>query len=252
MNRNLFQLLLIALPLLTFSQGDNEIQVYASPTIGAKQTIVELHNNYTFKGSDYLTNPKDARWFNSTLEVTHGVAKDFEIGFYAFTALAPDGSYQYLGNQIRPRITVPEKWKLPIGISLSVEFGRYRDNVATPYYWVGEIRPIFDKTIGNIYISINPNIDFDLSGPVTAWGFAPQAKIYYDIKGKVGLGAEYYAGLGNFNNLSPTNMQEHLIGPVFDLLAFPKWELQTGYFFGLTPNSNQSIIKVLLGRRFGS
>ena len=33
------------------AQADNEIQVYASPTIGVKRTIAELHNNYTFKGS---------------------------------------------------------------------------------------------------------------------------------------------------------------------------------------------------------
>lgn len=251
MNYKILQLLLITLPLLSFSQGDNEIQVYASPTIGAKQTIVELHNNYTFKDPEGLPNPKDAKWFNTTLEVTHGIANTIEIGFYAFTTVAPDGSYQYLGNQIRPRVTAPEKWKLPVGISLSVEFGRYRDNMATPYYWVGEIRPIFDKSIGNIYISFNPNIDFDLSSPSTTWGFAPQGKIYYNIKDKAGLGIEYYTDLGNFDNLSPRNLQEHLLGPVFDLLAFPKWELQMGYFFGLTPNSNQSLIKVLLGRRFG-
>ena len=38
-----------------FAQADNEIQVYASPTIQHKWTIFELHNNYTFKGSKYLT-----------------------------------------------------------------------------------------------------------------------------------------------------------------------------------------------------
>lgn len=67
-----------------FAQADNEIQVYASPTIQHKWTIFELHNNYTFKGSKFLGNPEDAKWYNTTLEITHGFGKNFEIGFYTF------------------------------------------------------------------------------------------------------------------------------------------------------------------------
>src|SRR5687767_14895707 len=73
-----------------YSQADNEIQVYASPTIQHKWTIFELHNNYTFKGSRYLTDPGTARWTNETLEITHGFGKNFEIGFYTFTAFSPN------------------------------------------------------------------------------------------------------------------------------------------------------------------
>ena len=103
----------------SLAQGDNEIQVYASPTIGEKKTIVELHNNYTFKGSKNLVDPRSARWLNHTLEITHGIAANVEIGFYTFVTLSPDGRYQYLGNQIRPRVTAPDTWNLPFGISFS-------------------------------------------------------------------------------------------------------------------------------------
>jgi len=233
-----------------FAQADNEIQVYASPTIGEKRTIAELHNNYTFKGSKNLVDPKSARWLNHTLEITHGLAKNIEIGFYTFITLSPDGKYQYLGNQIRPRVTAPERWNLPFGASLSAEFGRFRDNILIPFYWQGEIRPIIDKTIGNVYAALNPNIDFVVSGPRKQWGFSPQFKTYYNIKQKAGIGLEYYSGLGSFDNFLPIKQQEHLLGPMFDLLAYPDWELQTGFLFGLTPNSNQSIFKLLVGRRY--
>lgn len=233
-----------------FAQADNEIQVYASPTIGAGRTIVELHNNYTFKGGKFLADPKNARWLNHTLEITHGIAKNVEIGFYTFVTLSPNGDYQYLGNQVRPRVTAPERWKLPFGASLSAEFGRFRDNEFIPFYWQGEIRPIIDRTFGNVYASFNPNIDFVVSGPGKQWGFSPQFKTLYNIKQKAGLGIEYYSGLGSFNKFLPLKQQEHLLGPMFDLLAYPDWELQTGFLFGLTPNSNQSIFKLLVGRRF--
>ena len=242
--------LIIIPPVILQAQADNEIQVYASPTIGAKRTIAELHNNYTFKGSENLTDPKTARWLNHTLEITHGIAENIEIGFYTFVTLSPGGGYQYLGNQIRPRVTAPAGWKLPFGASLSLEFGRFRDNVLIPFYWQGEIRPIIDKTVGNVYASLNPNIDFVVSGPGKQWGFSPQFKTYYNIKQKAGIGLEYYSSYGSFKNFLPLKEQEHLLGPMFDLLAFPDWELQTGFLFGLTPNSNQSIFKLLVGRRF--
>jgi len=245
-------LLLIVLCIVfnSFAQADNEIQVYASPTITAKSTIAELHNNYTFSGPKDLADPKSARWVNNTLEITHGVAKNFEIGFYTFVGLSPDGKYQYLGNQIRPRVTAPASWKLPFGASLSAEFGRFRDNIFIPFYWQGEIRPIIDKTLGNVYASFNPNIGFAVSGPEKHWGFTPQIKWLYNLKQKAGLGFEYYTDFGNFNNFLPIKQQEHLLGPMFDLMAYPQWELQTGLLFGLTHDSNQSIFKLLVGRRF--
>lgn len=103
-----------------FSQADNEIQVYASPAIQHKWTIFELHSNFTFKGSILLTNPKQARWTNETLEITHGFGKNFEMGFYTFTGVNPiSNQFEYLGNQIRPRVTVPESWNWKLGASLS-------------------------------------------------------------------------------------------------------------------------------------
>ena len=231
---------------LVSAQADNEIQVYASPTIQHKWTIFELHNNYTFKGSKFLTDPKHARWYNTTLEITHGFGKNFEIGFYTFAAVKPGGGYTYLGNQIRPRITFPK-----ISASLSLEFGFFRPNDTTDFFWQGEIRPILDKILGDVfYLSFNPNIDFVISGDDKGIGFSPQFKAMYTLQ-KVGFGFEYYGSLGQFKDFLPLKMQEHLLGPIIDLYIHPMWEIQGGFLFGLTENSNQSVFKLLLGRRIG-
>jgi hypothetical protein len=233
------------------AQADNEIQVYASPTIQHKWTIFELHNNYTFKGSKYLSNPKDAKWYNTTLEITHGFGKNFEIGFYTFAGIAPGGGYQYLGNQIRPRVTVPESWKWKVGASLSLEFGFFRPDDTTKFQWQGEIRPIIDKTVNNWYFAFNPNMDFVVTGNNKGVGIAPQFKTVYTIKQKTGIGIEYYGGLGNFSNILQVKLQEHLIGPMIDLYIHSMWEINGGFLFGLTKNSNQQVFKLLLGRRIG-
>jgi len=245
----LFFLLLVSG--LANAQADNEIQVYASPTIPDKWTIFELHSNYTFNGSEFLTDPKAARFTNETLEITHGFGKNFEVGLYTFTAFAPGGKYHYQGNQIRPRVTIPENWKWPVGASLSVEFGFFKIDDTTNQVWQGEIRPIIDKSVGKWYFSFNPNIEFTLSGADEGTGIAPQFKTVYTIRQKFGFGIEYYGLLGSFKKILPGEMQEHLIGPMVDLYLHPMWEINAGMLFGLTDNSNQQIVKLLIGRRIG-
>lgn len=244
-------LIYMCLILESAAQADNEIQVYASPTIQHNWTIFELHTNYTFKGNKYLADPKTAKWLNKTLEITHGFGKNFEIGFYTFTGIAPGGGFQYLGNQVRPRVTAPETWKWGWGASLSLEFGFFRPDDTTSFAWQGELRPILDKTIHQWYFAFNPNLDFVISGPGKGVGIAPQFKTVYTIDKKFGLGFEYYGGLGTFKKLLSLREQEHLLGPVIDLYIHPMWEINTGFLFGLTEHSNQRVLKILLGRRRG-
>ena len=241
----------VLFPLVLSAQADNEIQVYASPTVGNRLTIFELHSNYTFKGIKNLPDPKSFRYLNESLEITHGFGENFEMGFYVFTTLFPNGKYEYLGSHIRPRITVPESWKWKVGASLSAEFGFLRPTAAEPFQWEGEIRPIIDKTISNWYFSLNPNMDFMLTGPDKHFGFGPQFKTVYTVQKKVGLGLEYYTALGTFRRINSFNEEEHLLGPMVDLYLSENWEFNGGFLFGLTPNSNRQILKIIIGRRIG-
>jgi hypothetical protein len=241
----------LLLRLLLFAQADNEIQVYASPTIQHKWTIFELHNNYTFRGNKFLADPSSAKWTNQTLEITHGLGDNFELGFYTFAAFSPDGQFQYLGNQIRPRVTVPQKSNWPFGASLSFEFGFFRPHKDSSFVWQGEMRPILDKSWGNFYLAFNPNIDFVFTGKEKGAGLAPQVKSVFTVNKIYGLGFEYYSSLGTFKKILPISEQEHLFGPALDLYFHPKWEVNTAFLFGLTDHSNQRIFKLLLGRRIG-
>jgi hypothetical protein len=233
------------------AQADNEIQVYSSPTVGDRLTIFELHNNYTFKGNKFLADPKMAHYLNETLEITHGFGDHFEVGVYFFNTINPYGKYEYLGNHIRPRFTAPVSWNLPVGASLSVEFGFFRSGTDHPFQWEGEIRPILDKTLNKWYFSFNPNIAFVLTGMNKHWDIGPQVKTVYTIKERVGIGIEYYSNLGSFRKIDPINAEEHLLGPAIDLYLSPEWEFNTSFLFGLTPSSNQQIIKLILGHRAG-
>jgi len=251
MRKIVFTFLSLIAFLVTLAQADNEIQVYASPTVGNNSTIFELHSNYTFKGIKYLPDPKSAHYLNESLEITRGFGDNFEMGLYIFTTVNPSGKYEYLGSHIRPRITVPGSWHWKVGASLSAEFGFFRQSTDQPFYWEGEIRPVIDKIINNWYFSLNPNMDFVLNGDDKHFGFGPQLKTVYTIQEKVGIGFEYYTSIGTFRKINPINEEEHLLGPMIDLYLSPKWEFNGGFLFGLTPNSNRQILKILIGRRVG-
>lgn len=238
------------IPAILHCQADNEIQVYASPTIGKNRTIIELHSNHTFRGNALLADQKQARWTFETLEITHGLSENFELGFYTFAGFSPSGTFQYLGNQIRPRVTMPADLEFPVGMSLSAEFGFYRPSDTSAFSWQGELRPIIDRTDGPFYFALNPNFDLAFDRSVPVFGITPQVKMVYTILQKFGVGFEYYSVLGNTRGLFAVNEQEHLLGPMFDLYSDPDLELNTGLLFGLTPGSNQVIFKLLLGKRF--
>lgn len=233
------------------AQADNEIQVYASPTVGNGRTIFELHSNFTFRGIKNAAYPRPAHHLNESLEITHGFGENFELGLYIFTTLTPGGRYEFLGSHIRPRITVPGSWNWKLGVSLSAEFGFFRQGFLHPFIWEGEIRPVVDKTINKWYFSLNPNMDFVLNGVEQHFGFGPQFKTVYTLQQKWGLGFEYYSSLGTFRRIHAFNEGEHLLGPMVDLYLDPRWEFNGGFLFGLTPNSNQRILKILIGRRTG-
>src|ERR1700674_4875357 len=122
------------------AQDNYEIQVYGSETVPRGITMIELHNNFTAKGSkktDDGTLPTNHA-LHETIEITHGFNDWFETGFYIFTSYNQYGyGYGWVGDHIRPRVRVPPSWKWPVGASMSVEFG-YQRALYSPDTWTLE------------------------------------------------------------------------------------------------------------------
>ena len=186
---------------------------------------------------------------HETVEITHGITENFELGFYLFTNYTNPYGYKVIGTHIRPRIMVPEKWKWPFGASLSAEFG-YQRRQYSPDTWNIEIRPIIDKQWKNFYISFNPTFGISLkpdSNDHTP-AFEPNLKLSYAIQ-KVALGLEYYGDVGNINQIPKFSQQSHALFFVADLYFDPLWEINIGPGFGLTKNTDGFVFKILIGRR---
>jgi hypothetical protein len=234
------------------AQENYEIQVYGSPTMTKGQTMFELHSNYTFNGNKDLVNgllPSNHS-VHETIEITHGITDNFELGFYLFTNYTPNYGWKIIGSHLRPRIAAPDKWHLPVGLSLSAEIGWQKQEYA-PETFSMELRPIIDKTIGKFYFCLNPTLGFAFMGNDinTTPAFAPNIKTSFAASSKYSLGLEYYGDLGPLNQFEKLPQQNHAIFAVADLYLDPKWELNFGPGFGLTNATDKLVMKLIVGRK---
>ncbi|HEX4322339.1 MAG TPA: hypothetical protein VHZ52_15615 [Acidobacteriaceae bacterium] len=235
------------------AQGNYEIQVYGADTEAPLSTMVELHSNFTANGQRhsidgvYPTN----RQQHETLEITQGINKWSEVGFYIFTSLQNGHGWQWVGDHIRPRVRVPDSWHWPVGVSLSSEIG-YQRAAYSPDTWTWEIRPIIDKSVGRWYFAVNPALERTLHGPDVnqGIGFAPGVKIGYDFTKAVSGGLEYYADYGSITHIDALHDQQQQIFVVTDLNVSPKWEVNIGVGIGPTAATDHWIVKGILGRHF--
>jgi len=234
------------------AQGNYEIQVYGADTVPPKSLMVELHSNFTASGQTkvlqgvYPTNHQE----HETLELTQGINDWAEVGFYVFTSEQDGHGVQWVGDHIRPRVRAPDRWHLPVGLSLSTEIG-YQRAVYSPDTWTWEIRPIVDKTIGRWYFALNPALERTLHGPDVSQGlgFSPGVKVSFDLTPKISGGFEYYADYGRLGAFDPLHQQQQIFA-VTDLNISPKWEINIGAGLGPTAATDHLIVKGILGRRF--
>ena len=235
------------------AQDNYEIQVYSYETVEPGHTMVELHSNFTIEGSKQQTNglyPTNHA-FHETLEITHGFTDWFETGFYIFTSARSGQGWQWVGDHIRPRFRVPEKWHWPVGVSLSNEIG-YQRRQFSGDTWTWEMRPIVDQKIGRWYWSLNPTFDRSFHGPGLRNGmvFSPNFKFSYDFSPKIAAGLEYYGSVGPVTGFDPVAQQQHQIFPAIDLNLAPQWEINFGLGVGVTRSTDHLIAKLILGYRF--
>jgi len=235
------------------AQSNYEIQVYGSDTVAPRTTMVELHSNFTADGQRNVVDGMEPTNHaeHETIEITQGINKWSEVGFYIFTSERSGQGIQWVGDHIRPRVRVPDSWHWPVGVSLSTEFGYQRARYA-PDTWNWEIRPIVDKQVGRWYWAINPALERAWHGPGVALGvdFAPNVKVSYDFTKKITGGIEYYGDYGSITHIASFHDQQQQFFPAIDLNVSPDWELNFGVGIGPTAATDHLIVKCIVGRRF--
>jgi hypothetical protein len=236
-----------------------EIQVYGSQTVPSRTTLLESLGNVSADGTvalaitgyskDQLYPTDDA--LHESIEVTQGVRDWAEVGFYVFTNARSGGGWQWVGDHIRPRVRVPDRWRWPVGASLSMEFGYQRPHFSTDT-WTMEIRPILDKNLGRWYVALNPALERSFHGQSVSQGvaFDPSMKVSYRFNRTLSGGVEYYGGYGSLRSISTFHNQQQQFFPVMDLRVSKDWDINLGVGIGVTATTDDWIWKANIGRRF--
>ena len=245
--------LMVLLPFRAARAQDNyEIQVYGSSLVPSGRTMVELHSNFTVDGrADVVDGLQPTRHaLRETLELTHGFTAWLEVGFYVFTSARDGNGWSWVGDHIRPRVTVPESWHWPVGVSLSQEFG-YQRRLFSTDTWTYEIRPVIDRHLGRWYASVNLALEKAITGENAGrgWAFSPCAAVSYDFSEAVTGAIEYYGALGPVSGFDPAPDQQHQLFAVVDLNVSPKWEINIGAGRGLTTSTDRWLVKTIIGYR---
>jgi hypothetical protein len=136
-------------------------------------------------------------------------------------------------------------------VSLSLEYA-FNQPGFDPNSQTLEIRPIFERQDGRLYLSINTDLSVAMKGPDagSAPSFEPNMKVGWDFSKKVQAGVEYYAETGPVKHFDPLSDQHHIIFPAIDLNLSPDWEFNAGVGRGLTDTSEHWILKMIVGYRF--
>ena len=88
----------------------------------------------------------------------------------------------WVGDHIRPRVRIPQKWKWPVGLSLSTEVGYQRRRLLADT-WTWEMRPIVDKQTGQLVLFVQSDVRqlHSTARGIQGLVFSPNVKVSYDF-----------------------------------------------------------------------
>jgi hypothetical protein len=252
-------LLVVGGPECVRAQDNFDIQVYRSETVARKTTLVELLSNITADGTKEFSEtvypetqlyPTDDA-LHETLEVRQGLNDWSEVGFYVLTSASSGHGWQWVGDDLRAQVQVPDSLNWPVGVGLAVDVGYQRPPFANNT-WTMRVRPIFDKRFGRYYIAVNPAFDWSLHGQNSGQGagFAPSVKFSYAFNKYVSAGAEYYGNYGSVQDIAGFHHQQQQFFPTMDVKVSPEWNLNLGVGIGVTTVTDDWIWKANLSRSF--
>lgn len=235
------------------AQDPFEIQVYEYVTTPKGRWNLETHFNYTARGTTVHAGrvaPSQGQ-SHLTFELTRGITELFELAGYVVLARREGHGPDFVGWRVRPRIRAPERWNLPVKLSLSTEVGVPRNQYEEEDVTL-EVRPIIERQFGRLLIDLNPVIGRSLGGPGTddGWDFEPGARAGLTVSRIVDVSLEYYGSLGPVSGFLPADEQVHQFFGGGDIQLTPNVVLNLGLGLGATDAGNRTVLKARLGWMF--
>ena len=245
--------LLALAPVAVHAQDPFEIQVYEYATVPKGKWNLETHVNHTvrgIRGAEGTVAPSQGQT-HLTFELTRGITSNFELAGYLAFARRPGSGPDFAAWRIRPRLSLPERWNLPVLLSLSAEVA-FPTNTYEAEKATLEIRPILERSFGRVAIDLNPVFGRSLKGPGVpeGWDFEPGARVGVDVAKRVTVSVEYYGSLGRVSDFLPADEQVHQFFLGGDVQLRETLVMNLGIGLGATQAGNRTVLKARLGWMF--
>jgi hypothetical protein len=230
--------------------GD-EIQVYDDDINKPKEFSLELHSNYIISGSKTPAWEGDApshHSFRITPEFAYGLTETLEAGLYLPLLRESGQDVRLEGAKLRLKYLSAPK-DVPYYWGLNGELGHVSLRSAEQH-WNMELRPIFGYRMDKWQFTVNPTLEWALSGVHdNVPEFSPALRVSYALKEELSLSLEHYAELGKVNHLLPSSQQTQTTFIALDTNVSGH-DLNFGVGKGWNGNSDKWTVKAIVNMPF--
>jgi hypothetical protein len=240
---------LLVLALAPAQAQTDEIQVYDAAI--AKPGVFNLtwHNNYTptgRKAPDFPGGIVPDGTLNGVTEWAYGVTDWFEAGLYApLYSVTGSGDVKLNGVKLRALFVSPDADKRTFFYGVNFEFS-YNATSWDAKRFTSEIRPIFGWHLGQVDLIFNPIFDNSYEG-FSRLDFAPATRVAYLLSNRWAVALEEYDDFGPLRRFNDGRDQSHQLFAVVDYAGEPV-TAEAGIGFGMTPASDNVVLKLILSR----
>jgi hypothetical protein len=248
--------ILLALAFLTSARPANaqldpfEFEVYPVKTAERGMLEIESLNSVVINGSRHGekgtakgTLPSQWMW-RTAFELTYGLTDRIEAAAYLNLAKPNGDTLTYAGSKFRLRGSLFDQGQLPVDLGWYFELSYARTPRFDDQKLELELRPIFQRDVGNFSFIASPKFEKILVGSEEkeGWEFGYVSGIYYRLLRAFSPGVEFYGAVGMMKRPDPTREQQHYIFPV----VHGEWRglgYSIGPGFGLTHGSDRMLFK---------
>jgi hypothetical protein len=235
-------------PAVAQAQTD-EIQVYDATIAKPGVVNLTLHDNYTPSGRkvpDFAGGLVPDHTLNGVPEWAFGVTDWFEAGLYApLYSIESDGNVKFNGVKLRALFVSPHAADRSFFYGINFEFS-YNSTDWDRKRFTSEIRPIIGWHLGRVDLIFNPILDNSYEG-VSRLDFAPSTRVAYHVSNDWAVALEEYDDFGPLRHFYSSSQQSHQLFAVVDYNGDPV-TVETGIGFGMTPASDNMVLKLILSR----
>lgn len=227
-----------------------EIQVYIDDMSAPGRFGLDVHANFVATGArvdDYPGEQQSLDRFRVTPEFAYGLTANLEAGLYLPLATIDDaGRVGVDGAKVRLKFIAPRSADQTWFWGVNFELGGV-DHRLDVNPWNAELKGIIGDRIGPWTVAFNPNLDFKVSGPVSAPASVElDLQVTYDLSRTLSVGVETYNGAGELRRFGNFAVAEQSTFLVVNK-SFGRWDVNLGVGRGYGASRDGLVLKAIIG-----